>query len=138
MLSPPSGGMVWSIVSTDWILRRDTLRRRGSPAPPPCFLFFVDSNRISGPLGPSWRPPPLPGACYLDKVQGFPCLVPKPRSPFRFVVPRSGSSFPVPVPRSLFTDLSQYPRILVRMLPHRCTGCLLSLRTHMINVHHLC
>ena len=36
--------------------------RRGSPVPPPCFLFFVDSNLISGPLGPSWRLPPLPGA----------------------------------------------------------------------------
>ena len=40
----------------------DSPHRRGSPVLPPFFLFFVDSNLISGPPVPYWWLPPLPGA----------------------------------------------------------------------------
>ena len=135
MLPPRSGGMVWSIVPTDWILRQDTPRRRGSPPPPPCFLFFVDSNLISGPLGPSWRLPPLPGAprSATSGSQTFWRPVPssflvgrcgrKPRAPTPYCLgPYQGTvSHPGPAPTDrILCEPTQRPSLTPLLSPIFC------------------
>ena len=68
--------MVGSIFPTDWFQRRDTPRRRGSLASRPRSPL-VDSNLISGPLGPSWGchhclAPHVPTPLVL-RLSGGPC-----------------------------------------------------------------